>query len=223
MVFAAVIFRTIMLFAGYLDTVAFSALPIASFDALAVGSLVAIYHNQLNSWIARPILVAVTLFVFCFGCEVLGDEIIKSTILPTLWLLPLAVLALAVLYDRTGLWTVFLKCAPLVFLGRISLGIYLLHMPVWQAAFAWMPWQFVALVGKPSPTTFLIMVPITLACATCSWLLFEKPLQRLRKYFPYPTQVRSLDLGRGVVSVTTPPDDAQHRAIRLKGLGTPPL
>jgi len=62
-----------------------------------------------------------------------------------------------------------------------SLGIYLLHLPVWQSAYSWgSPW-LLSLVSKPSLTTFLVLT----SAATASWLLFEKPIHRFRRYLPY--------------------------------------
>ncbi len=63
-----------------------------------------------------------------------------------------------------------LAAAPLVWLGRISYGVYLYHWPV-----------FVVLdprrVDLPSPALFLLRVAVTLAIAQVSYVVVERPIR----------------------------------------------
>lgn len=185
MIISAVLFRIGLTLAGYPDASAMRALPVTSFDALAAGSLGAMYHDQLNRWIRHPLSISGALFVGCIVFHVFGGGIVQSALLPTLWLLPLGLFTLGVFHDRFGSVAKFLTWRPLVFLGRISLGIYLLHLPVWQAVIYWGPPGLLSLVGKPSIFTFAMLTPAIIILATVSWLLFERPIQRYRKFFPY--------------------------------------
>lgn len=88
------------------------------------------------------------------------------------WLLiaiVVAFLLLAALDDST-LWARALSCRPLVYVGRISYGLYLWQVPV------------IILVrevtGASSTTVAVIAVPITFAIAVASWSVLELPVQK---------------------------------------------
>jgi peptidoglycan/LPS O-acetylase OafA/YrhL len=78
-----------------------------------------------------------------------------------------------------------LSWGPLTYLGRISYGIYLYQF---LAFFAYYKLQTV--LGKPAwmnePLAFAGgCTLLTIAIASGSWFLFEKPLLSLKKFFPY--------------------------------------
>ena len=73
---------------------------------------------------------------------------------------------------------------PLVYLGRISYGVYLLHnfshIPVRLAAdFLHVPALHAGAIGT------LLQLAATLVAASLSWRFFESPLNSLKRYFPY--------------------------------------
>ena len=182
---AAVFFRVGMWVAGRAEDVAVYTLPLASFDALAIGSLIALYREQLTGYIKHPLACIIAFFIGCFAIYQFVGGFIVAVILPTIWLIPLSILMLAVFENRLGRLGSPLKWRPLVFFGRISLGIYLLHLPIAHALFQWSPPWLMALVSGESFTAFTVLTTATLVTATASWLLFEKPLQRFRIYLPY--------------------------------------
>lgn len=68
---------------------------------------------------------------------------------------------------------------PLQYMGRISYGLYLYHLPVF--AVDWMSAR-----GRYGYwTCWLAYFICTLAVASLSWHLFEKPLNNLKRRFPY--------------------------------------
>ncbi len=69
-----------------------------------------------------------------------------------------------------------LALAPLVFLGRISYGIYLWHWPVFR-------YLHEAELGLSWWPTQLVRIAVTLGAATLSFFLLERPLLRLRHRF----------------------------------------
>ena len=79
---------------------------------------------------------------------------------------------------------------PLLSLGRISYGVYLYH-PILLAyvvkAQPWIPLN----VSEQGPGRFLVAGAATLIVASLSWALFEKPLNSLKRYFPYVARPRA--------------------------------
>ncbi len=183
MIGAAVCFRLGMLISGLEGTVAFHTLPFASFDALALGSLLALSHER---WVVRhPLRLSAALTVLCVAASYSGSEWLQVALVPVLWLIALGVVTIGVFENRLGRSAGFLDWRPLVFLGRISLGIYLLHLPIWQALMMWSPAWLHPHISQPSLHAFALLAPATILLATLSWLLFERPLQQFRRYFPY--------------------------------------
>ena len=78
-----------------------------------------------------------------------------------------------------------LEWEPVVYLGKISYGVYLLHLFVSAAV------NKVAnhLVGSHGPKyavpLFFCYLTITLVLASLSWRYFEAPLNDLKRFFPY--------------------------------------
>jgi peptidoglycan/LPS O-acetylase OafA/YrhL len=76
-----------------------------------------------------------------------------------------------------------LSLSPAVFLGRISYGIYLYHLPLWWLVMHSTDWWRVSSRG---PVLFAGMALLTILVATLSWFLLEAPANRLKRRFPYP-------------------------------------
>ena len=86
--------------------------------------------------------------------------------------------------DCRGVLGTLLALPPLVYLGRISYGVYLLHnfshIPVRLAAdFLHVPALHAGAIGT------LLQLAATLVAASLSWRFFESPLNSLKRYFPY--------------------------------------
>ena len=104
---------------------------------------------------------------------------------------PLMSMAYAVLFARTvrGLpraATVVLRCPPVVYLGRISYGLYVWHLFV---AAGFERATHVSLYGGPDHHRRLAIAAVfflvTVAVATASWFAFERPINELKRFFPY--------------------------------------
>jgi peptidoglycan/LPS O-acetylase OafA/YrhL len=72
-----------------------------------------------------------------------------------------------------------LALAPMVWIGRISYGIYLWHWPVFR-------YLHEARLGLSWGPTQLVRIAVTLAAATISYYLVERPMLRLRHRFDPP-------------------------------------
>ena len=176
----ALVFRLGMWLAGLHLQVAFFTLPLASFDALAVGSLLAIGHSRLRADLTPRVTLFATILAAGLGLAGMLGGFVSAVALPVLWLVPLSVLILCAFEGRLGPLGPVLNWRPLVFFGRISLGIYLLHLPVALAFVELSPPWLLRLVEHHTWSAFFINGLGTLVAATVSWFLFERPLQRFR-------------------------------------------
>ncbi|RWG08391.1 MAG: acyltransferase, partial [Mesorhizobium sp.] len=79
---------------------------------------------------------------------------------------------------------------PLLFLGRISYGVYLYHPILLAYAVKAQPWIPLN-VSEQGPGRFVVAGAATLLAASLSWALFEKPLNGLKRYFPYVARPRA--------------------------------
>jgi peptidoglycan/LPS O-acetylase OafA/YrhL len=83
----------------------------------------------------------------------------------------------------TGVIGFFLTRRPTQYIGRISYGIYIYHLPVqWAITSKASKW----LNGLPwfIPHSLLFLVATT-ALAALSWHFFERPVNQLKRLFPY--------------------------------------
>jgi peptidoglycan/LPS O-acetylase OafA/YrhL len=77
-----------------------------------------------------------------------------------------------------------LESPPIAATGRISYGIYLFHPIVLSLivkAQTWIPVN----VSEQGLGRLIVGSVATLMLASISWLVFEKPLNNLKRYFPY--------------------------------------
>ncbi|MEO0514446.1 MAG: acyltransferase [Planctomycetota bacterium] len=82
-----------------------------------------------------------------------------------------------------------LSCRPMVYLGRISYGLYVLHnfspritAPLLELSGA----RDLGLTGPAYALTSVVLsLIITIALASLSWYVMELPLNKLKRHFPY--------------------------------------
>lgn len=72
------------------------------------------------------------------------------------------------------------RWAPLQYAGRISYGLYLYHLPVWHAL-PWMSYRHTYGYW----VCWLAYLVATFAVASLSWYAFERPINNLKRFFPY--------------------------------------
>jgi len=85
---------------------------------------------------------------------------------------------------NAGAWFLApLRMKELSFLGEISYGLYLFHMPVY-----WFVNSYWIQVNEPWPM-WVAKIAITFVVATLSYHYFEKPILKLKDYFPYGPSV----------------------------------
>ena len=91
-----------------------------------------------------------------------------------------------------GLTGRLLASPPLVYLGHISYGLYLLHKPIPSILQAY----GIETDEIPAGIRFLIYTVLAILAASLSWYLLERPINALKRNFPYRVN--------GVVPVSEP-------------------
>lgn len=77
-----------------------------------------------------------------------------------------------------------LAAAPIVYLGRISYGIYVYH-PLVPAAITKIARRLGVALPASVGVNALIFAAFTILAATISWYVLEKPMNQLKRKFPY--------------------------------------
>ncbi|MER9235934.1 acyltransferase [Mesorhizobium sp. M0622] len=166
-------------------------LPPASMDALASGALLAAYRSRasgLPQWlrVGWPGLAA-AFFVLQWFAPTPANPVQEWGLWLLLQILPVAPLVVIVASCSTGIGGragKLLELPPLLGFGRISYGVYLYHPIVLALVVKSQPWVPLN-VSEQGPGRFLVAGTATLMLASVSWLLFEKPLNSLKRHFPY--------------------------------------
>jgi peptidoglycan/LPS O-acetylase OafA/YrhL len=160
----------------------------AMLDSLGMGAVLAWsqWHSGLGPGVVpRWLRVGVVLAVVAFTLLKVNPLHMRHA-----WLLvdTCAAVVFAWLVARAaGGWTgpvgAVLAWRPLTYLGQISYGIYLFHMFV---MYAW--WRFFRYFGIRYPgvaASAALYTLSTVVLAALSWHFFERPINGLKRFFPY--------------------------------------
>lgn len=163
-----------------LQPLAAEVLPFGVTDALGIGALLACMRAPEYAPSSRAIRrIVVTASAAGFAIYWLLFATGTAHFLwETLLALAFSAVALAAIEERhDGPWRA-LTWRPLVALGRISYGVYLIHLPI-----TYVLWRATTLVLPPGTRLPLwVLVPLwsasTIALAALSWRYFEQPILR---------------------------------------------
>ena len=108
-----------------------------------------------------------------------GETMIFAWILPVAWAASAVVLGYLLCPNAGGPVSAALRSRPMVYLGRLSYGLYLWHVPVTVAVFR-------RPLPVPLPVLFAVAATVSLAAAALSYHLVEQPILRLKKRFAAP-------------------------------------
>ncbi len=123
-------------------------------------------------WIAGGVLLLCTALESVLPREVFfmtHNEIVLETVLFSLFAALLVAPVVLGEASSRGAPASLLAMRPVVWLGTVSYGIFLWHLPIIQ-------WAIRELPDAPVPVIGVISLSITLVCATASWYLVERPL-----------------------------------------------
>jgi peptidoglycan/LPS O-acetylase OafA/YrhL len=178
-------------------------LPWACTDALGVGALLAYLQSELVAR-KRP-LEGLGKLMFWSGLAASGalavNRLFGFVRLP-LWVWTLDTSFLSLLYGAIvlrassgyhGIPGKVLSCQPVVYLGKISYGLYVFHCFAW--VFYWYITEKYPVLRKLMPAhlsaswqlvvRLLVYAGFTVGAAMLSWHCYEKPLNDLKAHFPY--------------------------------------
>jgi peptidoglycan/LPS O-acetylase OafA/YrhL len=202
----AIAFRTAAVYANWNEN-AHTYAPTACLDSLGFGALLAVTRRQglSDRWTRWALALGLPLFSLYVADVIFTYHLPQDRLQHWSYRLlhygpifrdPAIALVGVWLIARAsrgfgGLAGKVLSFAPLVYIGTISYGIYLYHFVlIWafQREFGWVREQY------PNELLyFLVLSLATVAIATVSWFGFERPLNGLKRYFPYgerPTDAR---------------------------------
>jgi peptidoglycan/LPS O-acetylase OafA/YrhL len=195
-------------------------LPPASMDALAIGALLAVLRSGGADWprlvqLSWLPLLAASLALIWFGPDPTTqfEDWARWITREVIVLLPLVMIVDRCSSGISGPGGRLLESGPLTAVGRISYGVYLYHPIVLALAVnaqAWIPVN----VSEQGLGRFVVATSATLIVAALSFMLFESPINSLKRYFPYIVGGRSVAEARAATTVghLKPPVDSARPA-----------
>lgn len=164
------------------DPIAYHTLLFANMDALAGGALLAVLAKRGASRSLAYALLAAAIAGLVFLPKDFGAAgmLFSSQVKLTMALVGAAVIQ-CVLVWRDKAVLAPLRWKPLMQIGVVSYGVYLLHQFVGFAIDK-------AGVELAEPLMFAIKASAAIALALASWYMFEKPINGLKRFFPYPSK-----------------------------------
>jgi peptidoglycan/LPS O-acetylase OafA/YrhL len=163
---------------------------LANVDGLALGGILAYAWARdlslrsrmawIGAWIGTPLVIGLSTLSMLHISLGMAHAVLEYTI----WAAFFVWLVDGAARGFTGGAGRVLELRPLLYLGQISYGLYVLHPLIIGLA----RWTFHRL-GRPYPNQpavmFVILVAATIVVAACSWHLYEKPLNDLKRRFDF--------------------------------------
>jgi peptidoglycan/LPS O-acetylase OafA/YrhL len=176
-----------------LNSVQIYVFPLSSLDALGLGGLLAFFTHHQNHyartkqdlcnfglWVCLPIISFFILLNPIFKDLETFEIIVKPTMLAIfyVWLVNRAA------KKFNGLLKKILELKPLIFIGKISYGLYVYHCfmnPLFSKLFT----NFYLSNKVSVSLAIAIKLAATFALAILSWFFIEKPINNFKHHFSY--------------------------------------
>lgn len=177
-----------------LNWVARFTVTAASFDSLGLGALLA-YATQsrqaaVGGWrrslaaaglyLALPVNIALLIFDWPAGWRLW-----EITFGDTLWALFCVWLVSKAKQGFGGGVGALLEARPVVYLGKISYGVYVYHLFMLALVPALLSMAALGLPEPQSLASFVLLSASSVLVASLSWFCFEKPINNLKRFVSY--------------------------------------
>lgn len=161
-------------------------------DGLAAGALLAVVqwdkrqrlaYRQCQFRVCLPVFLVLQTAVIARGVEPPVESLRQTAMVVTF-----ALLIGGAARGFRGVLGRALSLRPLVYLGKISYGLYLYHNFTPYAVREVLEWTgrgASALDGLPTAFRFAVLAGTTFVVASLSWMLLEEPLLGLKRHFRY--------------------------------------
>lgn len=175
--------------AGY-EMITLYTSPANGFVFMAAGALMTLERARTPAWMgARTTLAVAVAVIVALACYPIAERTVgfhlPYVVLQAASVAALSAVMIHVLQHPEGAVTRLLETRPLKFLGLISYGLYVIHLPVGVFAEAWLPLEAWARAsGLPKNVVdFAVMASLSVALATASYFLFEAKFLALKDRF----------------------------------------
>ncbi len=182
-----------VLFAAFLPKAAYGLIPLVCGEYLVAGAVGAVVFADASRTAGR-IRAAARQWMFPVGLAVVAalfalswperpsiDHVMHPPPMQTLLALGFLAMVLG-LWQTDNRWVLgFFNYAPFRFLGRISYGLYLIHLFMWPLV-DWLAARFSVIRELPP---FAARFGLTVLLATAMWHLVEAPILKLKARLPY--------------------------------------
>jgi peptidoglycan/LPS O-acetylase OafA/YrhL len=192
LVVLAPVTRLLLYTAGYDNFAQFNVLPFSNFDSLGLGALIATW-KRLPDARARSRWRLLSAFGLVSALAVVANRYLgplPANMEQSLYAIAFAWVIAAASEGMPGLAKRLLEWRPLVGLGVISYGVYAYHVFAPRLVGA-------GLRALDAPTDlqsgvplFVLSATLTLAAASLSWLLMERPINEARRNWQRRAQLR---------------------------------
>lgn len=189
----AIGFRLFTWFTHPYEVEAYYCNTLTRMDSLLMGCLLAV-HLKEGKTLSKAFIKNV---VMCFGLLITTslvfygnlkrENFLFSTIGYSLTAAFFAVVLYCVLHHSHKLTASLKRLTALQFIGKISYGIYVFHVPVYLLLATQVSkavGEFVSDAGNVALLVSVLSLLLTIAISTLSFYLFEKPILTLKKHFP---------------------------------------
>jgi len=179
--------------AAFLPKAAYGLIPLVCGEYLVAGAVGAVVfagtsgtaeriRDAARQWML-PVGLALVVAMFTLFRPVAPsiDHVMHPPHMQTLLALGFLAIVLG-LWQTENRWVLrFFNYAPLRFLGKISYGLYLIHLFMWPLV-DWLSEHFSVIRELPP---FAARLGLTILLATAMWRLVEAPILKLKTRFPY--------------------------------------
>lgn len=155
-------------------------------DSLGVGAMLALVGERALEARHRLLVVGLATWLPLVACDIAGMPLAVG-LLAVKQTCQALVFGALVLYGVRGFGGPLgrvLASAPVLYVGRISYGIYLVHGFAGELALGLLRRAGLS-APPPEPWRLLLLAGVTLAVASLSWALIESPLNGLKARYRY--------------------------------------